>query len=140
MEKYTITSEISPNPEDVRAVMEGLRDYNYSIAGDANYEELHLFLRDEAGTIIGGLLGETHWGWLHIRELWVDERLRGKGFGTKLVTEAEEQARERNCHSVHLDTYSFQARGFYERLGYTVYGTLEDYPTGHHRIFMRKTL
>lgn len=67
------------------------------------------------------------------------ETLRGSGLGASLMRRAEEEAVRRGCRGAWLDTFSFQARGFYERLGYTVFGTIQDYPPGHRRHFMQKT-
>lgn len=66
--------------------------------------------------------------------------MRGQGYGTKLMAAAEAEARRRGCRDAYLDTFSFQARPFYERCGYEVFGTLEDFPTGHQRFVMRKSL
>jgi GNAT superfamily N-acetyltransferase len=76
---------------------------------------------------------------LFIRYLWVSDSLRGRGIGRELMAGAEAHALERGCHSAWLDTFSFQAPGFYPRLGYTVFGEL-DYPPGHKRIFLQKRL
>src|SRR5581483_11935644 len=97
-------------------------------------------LRDRRGTVVGGLVGEYYWGWLHIETLAMAEDMRGRGFGTRLLTTAEADARRRGCRHICLETFSFQARPFYERLGYEVFGTLDDYPPGHKKYFMRKTL
>ena len=53
---------------------------------------------------------------------------------------AETEAIGRRCHSTWLDTFEFQARGFYERLGYICFGQLHDYPPGFARYFMKKAL
>ena len=82
---------------------------------------------------------ETYCGWLFVEYLWVSEELRSKGVGRELMGRAEALAIERGCHSAWLDTFSFQARGFYEKLGYEEFGRL-DYPPSHHRHFMRKAL
>ena len=94
----------------------------------------------DSGEVVGGLWGRTAWGWLHMDTLFVPDGLRGAGLGTKLVRCAEEEARRRGCRGAWLDTFSFQARGFYERLGYRVFGTIEDCPPGHCRHFMQKAL
>jgi GNAT superfamily N-acetyltransferase len=78
-------------------------------------------------------------GWLFIRYLWVSDSLRGRGIGRELMAGAEAHALERGCHSAWVDTFSFQAPGFYPKLGYEVFGEL-DYPPGHKRIFLRKRL
>ena len=69
---------------------------------------------------VGGLLASTYWGWLNIDELWLEEPLRGNGYGTVLMQEAEAEALGRSCTRAHAKTWEFQAREFYERLGYRV--------------------
>ncbi|HMK68521.1 MAG TPA: GNAT family N-acetyltransferase [Stellaceae bacterium] len=101
-------------------------------------ERFALFLRDSAGTLAGGLDGVIGWAWLFVDNLWVHEELRGRGFGRELLARAERFAAARGCHSVWLDT--FQARGFYEHLGYAVFASLEDYPPGQTKYFLRKRL
>ncbi len=126
--------------DDIQTILRGLEQFNLQFAPPIGYRPLNLFLRDDTDQILGGLLGETAWEWLHINIVWIDESARGQGYGTQLITEAEEEARRRGCHSVHLDTMSFQALPFYERLGYSLWGTLDDHPTGHQRHFLRKKL
>jgi GNAT superfamily N-acetyltransferase len=99
-----------------------------------------LLSHPDTGDIIGGLWGETMFSYLHVDLLFVPETLRYSGIGRQLMTQAEEEATRRGCHGAWLDTFSFQARRFYERLGYAVFGTIEDYPPGHSRFFMKKTL
>ena len=90
------------------------------------------------GVLVGGLSGVISWGWLFVDALWVDEAARGQGVGRMLMARAEAYAGEQGCHAAWLD--SFQARGFYEALGYSVFGALEDYPGGQTRYFLRKRL
>ncbi len=90
--------------------------------------------------ILGGLWGATGWGYLHVDMLFVPENLRRSGIGRELMSKAEQEAYRRGCRSAWLDTFSFQARGFYERQGYVVFGSLGDYPTGHRRFFLTKTI
>jgi GNAT superfamily N-acetyltransferase len=97
-----------------------------------------LRLEDGDGRMIGGLSGLIYWDWLFIDALWVDAAARGQGVGRSLMAKAEQHAVTQGCHAVWLDT--FQAKGFYETLGYTPFGTLEDYPEGQTRTFLRKRL
>jgi GNAT superfamily N-acetyltransferase len=90
--------------------------------------------------IVGGLWGSTMFSHLHVDLLFVPEAMRGRGIGRQLLTEAEAEAVRRGCVGAWLDTYSFQARGFYERLGYSVFGSIDNYPPGHCRIFHKKVL
>jgi GNAT superfamily N-acetyltransferase len=102
------------------------------------WRPLAVFARSE-GQILAGLAGDTYCGWLFVKYLWVSDNLRGRGVGRELMAAAEVRARERGCHSAWLDTFSFQARGFHEKLGYEEFGRL-DYPPAHYRHFMRKRL
>jgi GNAT superfamily N-acetyltransferase len=105
-----------------------------------NYLELGIFLHDDRGRTVGGVTGATVWGWLHIRELWVQAMYRGAGWGSRLIEAAECEARLRGCRHAYLDTFDFQALGFYQHHGYQVFGALEDFPNGHVRHFVRKRL
>jgi GNAT superfamily N-acetyltransferase len=97
-------------------------------------------IRDVEGKIIAGLCGETRWGWLSVETLAVEEGYRHQKIGSQLLDAAEAEAQKRHCHGVFLDTYSFQAREFYERKGYTVYGKLEDFPKGYTKFYLWKAL
>mgnify|MGYP000940664483 CR=1 FL=1 len=137
---YQITSEEDADPEDVHRVRQGLSEYNLKYAPEDNYHRVNLFIRDGNGEIAGGLLGETFWRWLHVDILWISDELRGQGYGTHLIQTAEDQARQNGCLYSSLDTMDFQALPFYEKLGYSVFGVLEDMPPGHKRYFLRRTL
>jgi len=127
----------NPSAEETDIILRGLIEYNESQAGPASRRNLAVFAR-RGDEIVAGLLGATHWNWLHIQYLWVSKELRHQGVGRRLVLEAEKEARARGCDHAHLDTFSFQARPFYERLGYSVFGQIEDYPAGHSRFFLQK--
>ena len=99
---------------------------------------LVLTITMEDGRTVGGIVGRTAYGWLRIDMVWIADELRGKGYGTKLMVQAEEIARERGCMGVHLDTHGFQAPAFYQRLGYVVFGQLDNYPQGHAHYYFKK--
>ena len=94
----------------------------------------------DTGDVGGGLWARAHWGFLYIDQLFLPAALRRDGSGTKLMRMAEEEGLRRGCHTAWLDTFDFQARPFYERLGYTVFGTLEGEPPAFPRYFMKKKL
>ena len=89
---------------------------------------------------MGGLLAETQFGWMYVRALSVAAHLRGQGYGRALMEAAEAEAAARGCHAVWLDTFSYQAPDFYQRLGYVEFGRLNDFPPGQMRIFFQKRL
>jgi ribosomal protein S18 acetylase RimI-like enzyme len=121
-------------------VRERLDMFNIGVTGVSAYYPVNLFVKNGRGETLGGLLGGIWGRWLQISFLWVDEAVRGQDWGTRLMDQAEAYARERGCHSVTLDTHSFQARPFYEARGYEVFGTLDDYPEGHKKFFLSKKL
>ena len=126
-------------PADRATIIGGLIAFNDARASLEHYRELAIVARSE-GAVIGGLLGQTNWNWLFIRQLWVSEAFRGSGVGRRLVEAAEAEAARRGCAHAHCDTFEFQALPFYEKLGYEVFGQLEDYPPGFSRFFLRKLL
>ena len=132
-----IDSDMSPAVE--ATVVHGLLSFNERWLGPANGEEVKLVARDDQG-IVGGLIGQMRWRWLYVAKLWVDERGRGRGIGTELLKAAEDLARARGCTDVSLDTFEYQARPFYEKLGYELFGTLDGYPPGYRQFYLRKRL
>ena len=136
----TIISEPNATPQDKDFVRNSLDEFNLRITSQPITHLVSIFLRDEQGAIMGGLLGEIWGGWIHIDILWIHESLRGQDYGTKLMLAAEDEARAKGCTNAHVETASFQARPFYERLGYTVFAELPDYPKGEAFYFLRKKL
>ncbi|UPG74187.1 GNAT family N-acetyltransferase [Roseomonas gilardii subsp. gilardii] len=131
----------SPAEAERDTVLQGLIAFNTERAGPLEMRLLGVILRDPGtGRPLGGLIGRTTRDWLFVEMFHLPEEARGQGFGRRILRAAEEEAGRRGCRYAWLDTFSFQARGFYEKLGYTVFGTLEDYPAGHSRYFLRKTL
>lgn len=135
---FRLSVEDDPPAADVEAVVRGLVSFNDRRAEPEGWRRLAVLVRADGGSLAGGLLGYTHWGWLFVSHVWLAEALRGRGLGRELLLRAEREALARGCRHAHLDTFSFQARGFYESLGYEVFGTLEDFPPGHTRFFLRK--
>ena len=121
-------------------VREHLDLFNVAATGESAYYPVNIFVRSARGEVMGGLMGSIWGGWLHITYLWVDQAVRGQRWASRMMDHAEAYARERGCHSATLDTHSFQARPFYEKRGYEVFGTLDDYPKGHKKFFLRKKL
>ncbi len=104
-----------------RFIDDGINDYNFAVTGMPEYFPANFVLRSERGEVLGGLLAVIWGGWLRVATLWVSEIARRQGHGSRLLEAAEAYARERGCIGVCLDTFSFQARPFYERHGYTVF-------------------
>ena len=121
-------------------VLDPLVRFNQAQTGRNDHRPLIIIIDESEGGVVGGLWGRTGYDWLFVELLFVPDALRGRGLGSELMKRAETEALARGCHSAWLDTFEFQARGFYERLGYSCFGELPDYPAGSARYFMRKTL
>jgi GNAT superfamily N-acetyltransferase len=135
-----ISVEPDASAVDIEIVQAGLRAFNVERIGAPAEEPIHLFLRDDSGRIVGGLLGHIRWRWLYVAKLWISEAHRGAGHGAALMAAAESHARARGCLGAYLDTFEYQARPFYEKLGYRVFGTLEGYPPGYRQYHLAKRL
>jgi GNAT superfamily N-acetyltransferase len=130
-----------PTEADAEAVSNVLRAYNDAAVGPSGYEPIAFLIKDtDSGATIGGLCGDMYYDWLFVKFLVVPESLRGEDLGSRLLGMAEATAREKGCIGVWLDTFSFQAPGFYLKQGYEPFGTIENYPKGGSRIFFRKRL
>ena len=91
--------------------------------------------------LVGGLIGYIDWGlWFYIDTIWVDADYRNEGIGQYLVTCAEQKAQNKGIKRARLCTFDFQALLFYRKLGYTVYGKLEDFPEDHTLYYLKKLL
>lgn len=123
-----------------QAILDCLVAYNVSKTGINDHRPLAILIADNANNVTGGLWGRTAYGWLYTELLFVPESLRGQGIGRTLIEQAEQEALLRGCHSAWLDTFAFQALGFYARMGYECFGELSDYPAGFSRHFMKKRL
>ena len=127
------------SPADESTVIHGLLSFNEAWIGPANEHPVKFVARDDEG-VVGGLIGHIRWRWLYVAKLWVHERARRRGVGTRLLTAAEDLARSRGCSGASLDTFEYQARPFYEKLGYELFGTLDGYPPGYRQFYLRKRL
>jgi GNAT superfamily N-acetyltransferase len=141
MPEPIITLIDRPDAATRAAILAPLVRFNEARAGRSeDYRPLAILIsHPEAGEVLGGLWGATKFDYLHIDLLFVPELMRGRGLGRQIMTLAEEEALRRGCRGAWLDTYDFQAPGFYERLSYAVFGTIADHPSGHSRIFLKKT-
>ena len=132
------TETISPGDEEYADLDGRLVAANHQHV-DWRTETFQIVVISDEEEIVGGARGTVRMGAVEIRGLWLDDDLRGSGHGERIVRRLEAEARTRGARSALLDTYSFQARGFYERLGYVIFGTFS-YPNGVERYYMRRSL
>ena len=110
------------------------------VIGPAEPRLLVIPIRSDSGIVTGGLWGVTLFRWLEVEMLFVPRPMRGQGVGSALMAAAETEARDRGCLGIRVDAFSFQAGQFYEKIGFSLFGALEDCPPGHQRLFFQKRL
>jgi GNAT superfamily N-acetyltransferase len=132
--------ETAPAPDDIQFLDDRLYEYNMEATGIRDGELLAIFVRDGGGEIEAGISGWT-WGECgRIDKLWVREDRRAGGLGRRLLAAFEQEAARRGCSLVTLSSYSFQAPGFYQKLGYERWAVLDGYPSPHHECYLKKRL
>lgn len=130
----------SPTSAQVADLRRALSDFNIRATGYSDWDQLAIFVRNDAGTLEAGISALVWGECCEIELLWIDEPRRGQGLGRELLRRIEEEARTTGCHKSVLTTYSFQAQGFYEAHGYRAAGEVSDYPRGHTKYLMEKFL
>lgn len=140
MSNYIIRESSSEQEADL--IVDRIVEYNLSkVPGKQEVPLLCInrVIEDTNGEIIAGILSNMYcWNCIYIDVLWVKEEYRKDGLGTKLLKELEKIAKEKDCHLIHLDTFDFQAKDFYIRHGYEIFGVLDQCPENHKRYFMKK--
>jgi GNAT superfamily N-acetyltransferase len=121
-------------------IRESLGAYNLAVTGQEEYYPVAIFLRHDNDEVLGGVLGHIWGHWLYVSDLWLAAPLRRSGYGQQLLSAAERYAREKGCGNAWLTTHSFQARPFYEKFGYELFATLDEFPPGHKLYFLKKQL
>ncbi len=144
-EQYIFDQSVSEQREDF--ITNQLIAFNeaHSTAFAAELYEpqpLHIYVLDRAGNVVAGLVGRTHSlpSWLEVSIIWTDERARRQGLGRQLMERAENEARQHGCRYARAATSNYQAPGFYRKLGYQLYGTLENCPPGETVFYFWKEL
>ena len=102
---------------------------------------LNICVRTDEGLAIGGLVGETQFRWLKVMLMSVEPSWRRRGLGTEMMKIAETEAVIRRCRYAFVDTMDYQAPEFYERIGYTIVGRIDDWDShGHAKLFLTKQI
>jgi len=136
----TLAEEADPASETIRAFKQGVDEFNFAAVGPDGYAPIWIIGRDHSGAVQAGAHGHISWTWLFLDWLWVAAAHRGNGLGAQLLLRTEALAHAHGCSEVYLNTFSFQAPGFYLRHGYREIGRLVGVPPGHDRIWFSKRL
>ena len=136
----TLTLQETASDDALREILAAVRTFNHAASGIARGRSFSVELRADDGTLAGGLAGDLWGNAFHLAALWLREDLRGTGRGSELVRRAEAHARALGFTVAYVETLSFQARPFYEKHGYRVFGTLDDIAPGVTYYFLSKRL
>lgn len=140
----TIEITKEPKEQDAKILSQGIIDYNNSEVPDLEPIEkevkFFVFAKDETGNIVGGIRATCFWNTMHIELLWLSKNCRGKGVGKKIMSAAEHFAQKVGCEKVFVETTSWQAKPFYEKVGYQHIATINDRPKGHASHYLTKNL
>ncbi len=132
------------NAEESDLIVDKIVEYNLSkvpLKQEIDFLWINRVIEDLKGEIVAGILSKMYcWNCLYIDTLWVKEECRKEGLGSKLLKEVEKIAKENDCHLIHLDTFDFQAKDFYLKHGFEIFGTLDECPQGHKRYYMKKNI
>jgi GNAT superfamily N-acetyltransferase len=138
--KLNFTLQPDPTPEASKRILDPLVVYNEAQVGPENWREFALSAISSTTEPVGGLFGFTQWNHFFVAALYVEQQFRRDGIGRELMKRAEALALEQGCDVIYLDSFDYQAPGFYEKLGFKVFGKLEDYPPGHQRLYLEKRI
>jgi len=106
--------------QDIQLLTQGISEYAKLKKGHAPIEAFAFFIKDDNGVIHGGCNGNIGYGWIYVDQLWVEEALRGKGYGKQLMELAENLGKEKGCISAAVNTMDWEAPEFYKKLGYRI--------------------
>jgi GNAT superfamily N-acetyltransferase len=140
-DEYRIGEEKAEDREQAgKEILRQLLAYNASQAGPLNHQQVVLTARGRDQAMVGGLVGAHYWNGMFIDLLWIHDAHRGQGIGSALMKRVEADTKARGGELLFLNTFSFQAPGFYEKLGYKAFGTLEGMPRNASRTWYCKRI
>lgn len=140
MKEITIQYDANPKSEETKQLWQGISEHAKQVAGLDPGEGFAFYIKDESQTILGGCSGYIFYGSIYVDLLWVHEDLRGKNYGAQLMKHAEHLGKEKNCTMMTVSTMDFEARGFYEKLGFEVEFERKGFVKGHSMFFLKKDL
>lgn len=141
MKNYTIEESTS---QECKVVDDGIVEYNLSkvpFNKEKSFIPINRVIKGLNGEVLAGINSILYcWNCLYVDVLWVKDEYRKEGYGSILLKEVENVAKEKGCKLIHLDTFDFQAKDFYIKHGYEVFGVLDDCPIDHKRYYLKKNI
>lgn len=134
------TIEGEPNLTDMKILVDGMLAYHASKGHPRKVSKCSITIKNDEDKLVGCVMVSFLYNGMEIGSLWVDESMRGQGLGQKLTEMAETEGVKRGCTFAYTNTFTWQAPGFYEKLGYALYGKLENFPEGNALSYYRKSI
>ena len=135
---------LEATPRELKALDQAITDFNVKVIPELPRAEIHRLnfsVKNDPGELLAGVQAYwVNWGILHVELIYVFEPYRHQGIASNLLRHVEQIAKQNKCHLAHLDTFDFQAKDFYLKHDYSVFGILENAPKGHSRYYMKKEL
>ena len=130
----------SDRPEDLKLLQQNLLAKIENDFGPAGRKAYCWVLKDEQEELLGGVAGYVHWGWVYVAQVWVKDTVRGQGLGSDLLHHLELWAKENSFLGIYIDTFERSVKEWYERKGFHCFGEIPDFPKGHQRFFLSRSL
>ncbi|MCW8418685.1 GNAT family N-acetyltransferase [Fluoribacter dumoffii] len=139
-EQVKIVTDFKENEIISKIIYENLKKFNESIIGKYEAKPFVIYAKNDESEVFGGIKGDLFGSMCRVFTVWIHERYRGKGLGRRLFEKLDVFAKENHCNMIQLDTAEFQAKGFYEKMGYQVVATLPENFMGYTSYILRKKL
>ena len=132
--------ETDDKDEVMQALMAGMKAFNGAAVPNLNSHKIVAAIRDDSGKVVGGVIGRLAGDSVYMEVVYTDDSVRGTGLGREMMLLAETEAKRLGAREAWLYTMSFQAKPFYERLGYACFGEVPVANGTHKRYFLQKAL
>lgn len=141
MINFTIDTALEKESDYIDDEIVKFNSKKVTFTQDNPFEKINYVAKSDQSKIVGGINSVLYcWKILYIDILWVNDSYRTQGIGSHLIKKVEEVAKQKGCHLIHLDTFDWQAKEFYLKHGYEIFGVLDDCPKGHKRFYMKKII
>lgn len=143
MAKLLLGDIHSATQKDIEEIDQRLGEFNQSKLNFVGESEKRIsYVMKKENSIIAGISACIDWGFiLHVELLFVEDAYRHQGLGQLLIEKVEKEAKALGAGMAQTDTFDFQAKDFYLKQGYEIFGELENSPCpGHKRFYLKKIL
>lgn len=138
--EMTIQLEHDLSAAEIDAIEDNIYAHNRQAVGRNDARGLGFVLRDQTRRIIGVAAGYSWAGTSELKQMWIDEAYRGRGYARELLNAFISEAAIRHVRRIWVQSYNFQAPELYEKVGFERVAEFADWPEGHSHVILCKTL